>query len=73
MPIAKITGQGLVAIGCAVALLWMCLLAERVTMRRVCAERTEVMRSLEQSQRKRSSRPVSDPVPFPRRERRVVG
>ena len=47
MPIAKITGQGLSAIGCAVALLWGSLAAERGMMRRAYAERAAVMRGLE--------------------------
>ncbi len=73
VPVAKITGQGLFAIGCAVALLWICFVAERVMMARAYAERADVMRSLEPLQRKRSPHPVSDPVPFRHRIQRAVG
>ena len=46
MPLARITNQGLVAIACAVALLWACILGERVLMTRAYAERAAVMRTL---------------------------
>jgi len=73
MPVAKITGQGLFAIGCAVGLLWTCLIGEQTIMRRAAAERAEVMRSIEQ-QRRRNPRPVSDPgFHFPHRERPAAG
>jgi hypothetical protein len=68
MPIAKITGQGLLAIGCAVALLWSSLAAERAMMRRAYAERAEVMRGLETRQRRRAPQRVLGPgirVPRP--------
>ena len=32
MAIAKITGQGLAAIACSVALLWACFVGERLTV-----------------------------------------
>jgi hypothetical protein len=63
MPIAKITGQGLFAIALSVALLWGCLIGERVTLRRACAERALVLRDLERMQRRQGSRTVSAPVP----------
>ena len=67
MPIAKITGQGLAAIALSVALLWSCLIGERVMVRRASAERTLVMRDLQRMQRthlklNRRSEPVSSPV-----------
>jgi len=67
VPIAKITGQGLAAIALSVALLWSCLIGERVTVRRASAERTLVMRDLQRMQRtnlklNRRSEPVSSPV-----------
>ena len=68
MPVAKITGQGLFAIGCAVALLWGSLAAERGMMRRAYAERAAVMRGLETRQRRRAPQRVRGPgirVPRP--------
>ena len=71
MPIAKITGQGLAAIALSVALLWSCLIGERVMVRRASAERALVMRDLQHMQRthlqlKHRSEPVSAPVHIPR-------
>jgi hypothetical protein len=71
MPIAKITGQGLAAIALSVALLWSCLIGERVMVRRASAERALVMRDLQRMQRThlqlhRRSEPVSSPVHIPR-------
>jgi hypothetical protein len=63
MPIARITGQGLFAIALSVALLWGCLIGERVTLRRAFAERALVLRDLERMQRRQGSRPVSGPRP----------
>jgi hypothetical protein len=67
VPIAKITGQGLAAIALSVALLWGCLISERVMLRRASAERTLVMRDLQRMQRthlqlNHRSEPVSAPV-----------
>jgi len=58
LPIAKITGQGLTVIACAVALLWGSLAAERAMMRRAFAERAAVMRGLEIRQRRRAPQRV---------------
>ena len=71
MPIAKITGQGLAAIALSVALLWTCLIGERVIVRRAFAERALVMRDLQRMQRthlqrNHRSEPVSAPVHIPR-------
>jgi hypothetical protein len=71
VPIAKITGQGLAAIALSVALLWGCLISERVMVRRASAERALVMRDLQRMQRTHlrlhhRSEPVSAPVRFPR-------
>ena len=68
MPIAKITGQGLLAVACSVALLWGSLAAERAMMRRAYAERAEVMRGIELRQRRRAPQRVQGPgirVPRP--------
>ena len=46
MPIAKITGQGLFAIACSVALLWTCLFAERVIVHRAAGERRQLLQEM---------------------------
>ena len=60
MPIAKITGPGLGAMACSVALLWGCLIANGVMERRVFEQRAQVLREL---QRLRNTRPEPAPVP----------
>jgi hypothetical protein len=60
MPIAKITGQGLAAIAVSVALLWACVIGQRVLQSRAVEERMQVMRQLQPSQGK-WPRPVSFP------------
>ena len=73
MPIATITGQGLAAIACAVALLWGSFLGERIIVQRAAAERIVVMRNLLRMQRTRRSEPVSAPVHMPRPVRVTAG
>ncbi len=68
MPLFKITGQGLSAMTVSVALLWGCFLGARAKERRAIAERGQVMRQLEQLQKRNRPRPLS--VPFPGRHRR---
>jgi len=63
MPMAKITGRGLCAIACSVALLWGCLIGERVIRRNAAAERIEVLRQMEKLQRNPHPRPVGAPMP----------
>jgi hypothetical protein len=64
MPIGKITGQGLSAIAFSVALLWTCLVGERVTWRNANAQRIRALREIEQlRQRFRRPTPVSAPAP----------
>ena len=63
MPIAKITGQGLAAIACSVALLWGCFVGERLTVRHATNEYARVMRDLHQMQIQRRTEPVSAPAP----------
>jgi hypothetical protein len=78
MPIAKITGQGLTAIALSVALLWACLIGERVMVRRAFTERALLMRDLQRMQRTgpastRRSEPVLAPVHLPRPVRVTAG
>jgi len=63
MPIARITKRGLTGIGFAVVLLWSCAIADRVITQRAYAERAEVLRGLEQLQRRQRPEPVSLPSP----------
>jgi hypothetical protein len=58
MPIAKITGQGIVAVALSVALLWACWIATRVTMDRSLTERARVFRDLERTRQRRTSNPT---------------
>lgn len=51
MPVAKITGQGLFAIACSVALLWGCLIGERLMLHAAANQRDRVLREIEQLQR----------------------
>ena len=63
MPFAKITGQGLAAIALSVALLWTCLIGERVIVHHASARQAQLIRELHQLQRSRRSVPVSVPAP----------
>jgi hypothetical protein len=62
MPIARITGQGLVAIALSVALLWACFIGERLMVRHSLDQRAQLMRELHQMQRGRRAQPVSAPI-----------
>ena len=64
MPIAKITRRGLAAISLAVAVLWTCVLGERVVAHQAYTERARVMRDLERLQRRQRPVPVSLPNPL---------
>jgi hypothetical protein len=61
MPIAKITGQGLVAIALSVFLLWGFVLGQRALERRAYAERAQVLREIRMQQRRPRPIPVSLP------------
>jgi hypothetical protein len=52
------------AIALSVALLWVCVIAERVASRRAFSERAKVLRDISRMQRRRRSQPVSAPAPF---------
>jgi hypothetical protein len=73
MPIARITGQGLAAIACSVALLWGSFIGERIMVRRAAMERVIVMRDVQLMQRTRRAEPVSAPVHMPRPVRVTTG
>jgi hypothetical protein len=74
MPIAKITGQGLAGIALSVALLWTCLIGERMIVHHAARRQAQLMRELHQLQRIRRTEPVSVPAPpTPRPGRITVG
>ncbi len=74
MPIAKITGQGLAAIALSVALLWTCLLGERMIVHHATARQAQLLRELQQLQRNHRNEPVSVPAPTrPHNPRITVG
>ena len=74
MPIVKITGQGLSAIALSVALLWGCLIGERVASRWAFSERAKVLRDVSRMQRRLRTQPASVPAPFlPHRSRVAAG
>jgi hypothetical protein len=72
VPIIKITGQGLLTIAVSVALLWGCIIGERLTARRAFSERAKVLRDISRMRRRRRAQPVSAPAPFTRHRARVA-
>ena len=74
MAVTRITGQGLSAIALSVALLWGCLIGERVASRRAFSERAKVLRDISRMQRRQRTQPASAPAPFtPHRARVAAG
>jgi hypothetical protein len=63
MPVAKITGQGLIAIACSVALLWGCLLGERLMLHAAANRRVRVLHEIERMQRLPHPAPSTEPMP----------
>ena len=72
MPIVKITGQGLSAIALSGALLWGCLIGERMAARRAFSERAKVLRDISRMRRRERTQPVSAPSPFLRHRARAA-
>ncbi len=73
MTVVGITRHGLAGMALSVALLWGCVLGERVIMRQASAEQARALRSIE-SLRNRQSQPVSTPIlRIPRPARPTVG
>jgi hypothetical protein len=65
MAIAKITREGLVSIAILVAILWGCILAERILTRNTTMETYRVMRQIRYLKLKRHIEPASRPAPTP--------
>jgi hypothetical protein len=72
MVLAKISGAGLVSIATLVAILWACILGERVIVQRANREFTRTMTELRQLQLKKQTVPASLPAP-PHRVRPSIG
>ena len=65
MAIAKITREGLMSIAVLVAILWGCILAERILTRNTRMETYRVMRQIRYLKFKRHIEPASRPGPSP--------
>ena len=65
MAVAKITREGLVSIAVLVAILWGCILGERILTRRTSLETYRVMRQIRYLKFKRHIEPASRPFPAP--------
>jgi hypothetical protein len=63
MPMAKITGQGLFAIALSVALLWGCLIGERIMLRHAASRRVRVLHQIERLRRAPHPMPAAAPLP----------
>jgi hypothetical protein len=60
--VAKITTPGLTALGVSVALLWCCLISERLLLRNAAEEQTRVMREMSLLRQRQRSEPISTPI-----------
>jgi hypothetical protein len=67
MAIAKITGEGLASIAVLVAILWGCILGERILTRHTAVETYRVMRQIRYLKFKRHIEPASRPDSNPPR------
>jgi hypothetical protein len=65
MAIAKITWEGLISIAVLVAILWGCILGERILSRRTSLETYRVMRQIRYLKFRRHIEPASRPAPAP--------
>ena len=72
MAIAKITGQGLTAIGISVALLWGCFISERLIVRQANVKASRALQEIRTMRLRKHSQPVSAPVVRPGQTPRVV-
>ena len=63
MTIARITAPGLAAMGVSVALLWSCLIGERVLLRNAAGQQARVLHEINLLRQKQRSEPVSAPGP----------
>jgi len=61
MPVAKITGHGLASIAILVALLWSCVIGERVFFGRANADLLQTVRAMRELRLKNRREPVASP------------
>ena len=73
MAVAKITREGLVTIAVLVAILWGCILTERVLSRNTSIETYRVLRQIRYLKFKLHVEPASNPGPPLRSLRPIVG
>ena len=73
MALAKITREGLVTIAVLVAILWGCILSERVLSRNSSIETYRVLRQIRYLKFKLHVEPVSRPAPLSPLLRPIVG
>jgi len=74
LPVAKITGQGLTSIAIVVALLWTCVIGERLIRGSAAAEAAQVMRDMRQLRLKNRQLPAAAPArPRPVRPQTAIG
>jgi hypothetical protein len=66
---AKITGQGLTSIAILVAVLWTCVICQRVILWRANAGAAEVTRAMRELRLKNRRQPAAAPARQPRRRR----
>jgi hypothetical protein len=62
MPVAKITGQGLTSIAILVALLWTCVIGERVILGRANSGAAQVVRAMRELRFKTRREPAAAPA-----------
>ena len=72
MTVGKITFQGLAGMAVAVALLWGCLISERLIVRRATNEQSGALRETHRLRQRLQSQPASTPIPPFRRPARVT-
>ena len=67
MTIAKITTPGLTAMGLTVAVLWGCLICERILVRNAAQDQALVLREINLLRQRQRSEPTSIPLQHPQR------
>jgi len=67
MPVAKITGQGLTSIAILVALLWTCVISQRVILGRATGGAAQVVRAMRELRLQNRRQPAATPAPPPHR------
>jgi len=70
--VAKITGQGLTSIAILVALLWACVIGQRVILGRANAGAVQVMRAMRELRSKNRREPAAAPAPPPHRRQHIA-